>query len=252
MSATVTLGYQVNRLGFWSAVVAIVTLVVSFFIPLDAPGGYTAEHADRVAWLSANSGTFILGWINQIVAMLSLSGVFFGMAWQLATRHPLRAIIAAMVVLISVVAFIIPKFIAVWTIPLLAQTISTGAVGADLADPLLRLLNVSIPFSLYTSFDYLGFWLYAVFGLLVAGPLYREKEVGENMTARIAAVTVGVFGLVYHGMLAALLLDTIAPVDIESWFLGVSGLLLIVIVAMSFSFRRVMVTPPLATNNDAQ
>jgi len=179
--------------------------------------------------------------------MLSLSGVFFGVAWQISSRNPLLAIIAATIVLISVLAFIIPKFIAVWTIPMLAETISTGAMGADLADPLLRLLNVSIPFSLYTSFDYLGFWLYAVFGLLVAGALY-----GENMSAKITAVTVGVFGFVYHGLLAALLFGTIAPTDIESWFLSVSGLLLILTVAMIFSFRRVLVTPPLATNNDPQ
>lgn len=242
-----TLDLQINRLGFWSAVVAIITAVITFFIPLDVPDGYTAEHADRVAWLNANSGTFILGWINQIVAMLSLSGVFFGMASQIATRNPLRAILAAMVVLISVIAFIIPKFIAVWTIPMLAQVISNGAVGAEMADPLLWLLNVSIPFSLYTSFDYLGFWLYAVFGLLVAGPLY-----GGNMSAKIAAVTIGLFGLVYHGLLATLLLGAITPPDIESSFLGASGLLLIVVVAMMVSFRRVTLSPPLATRNDPQ
>ena len=240
-----TLDLQINRLGFWSAVVVITTAVITFFTPLDVPGGYNAPHADRIAWLSANSGTFILGWINQIVAMLSLSGVFFGMAWEIASRNPLRAIIAAMVVLISVVAFIIPKFIAVWTIPLLAQVISNGAVGAELADPLLRLLNVSIPFSLYTSFDYLGFWLYGVFGLLVAGPLY-----GGTTSAKIAAVTIGVFGLMYHGLLASLLLGAIAPIDIESPFLGVAGLLSIVVVAMTFTFRHAMIAPPLATGDD--
>ena len=226
------LDYQINRLGFWSAGVAIATGMIAFFLPLDVPGGYAAEHADRVAWLSANRSMFILGWVNQIVAMLSLSGVFFGVAWQIATRNPLRAIVAAMVVLISVVAFIIPKFIAVWTIPLLADTISTGAAGVELADPLLRLLNVSVPFSLYTSFDYLGFWLYAVFGLLVAGPLYNE-----SISSKIAAVTVGVFGLVYHGMLVALLVGVVAAADIESWFLSVSGLLFILIVTMLFIFR---------------
>ena len=31
---------RINRLGFWSAIVAIVTAVISSFIPLDAPGGY--------------------------------------------------------------------------------------------------------------------------------------------------------------------------------------------------------------------
>ena len=245
MGATITLDLQINRLGFWSAVVAIATTVITFFIPLDVPDGYTASHADRVAWLSANSGTFILGWINQIAAMLSLSGVFFAMAWHIATKDPLRAIIAAMIVFTSFVAFIIPKFIAVWTIPLLAQTISTGAVGADLADPLLRLLNVSVPFSLYTSFDYLGFWLYGVFGLLVAGPLY-----GGTTSAKIAAVTIGVFGLMYHGLLATLLLGAIAPIDIESSFLGVAGLLLIVVVAMTITFRHAMIAPPRATSDD--
>jgi len=169
--------YQVNRLGFWSAAVAITTGVIAFFLPFDTPGGYTAEHADRVA-------------------------------------------------------FFIPKFIAVWTIPLLADTISIGAAGADLADPLLRVLNVSVPFSLYTSFDCLGFWLYAVFGLLVAHPLYDK-----GMSSKIAAVTVGVFGLLYHGMLAALLIGVIAAADIESWFLSVSGLLLILIVTTLFFFR---------------
>ena len=232
MNPTISLNNQVNQFGFWSAIVATLTLIASLFIPLDVPAGYSAEHAERVAWLNANRGTFIIGWINQIAAMLSLSGIFFAMCWRIANKNPLRAILAAMVVLVSVVAFIIPKFMAVWTIPLLADTISTGAVGAELADPLLRLLNVSIPFSLYTSFDYLGFWLYAVFGLLVAIPLY-----GENISTRIAAVTIGLFGLIYHVLLIAILLGKIAAADIESVLIGVSGLLMIQIIAMIFSFR---------------
>ena len=232
MNPTISLNNQVNQFGFWSAIVATLTLIASLFIPLDVPAGYSAEHAERVAWLNANRGTFIIGWINQIAAMLSLSGIFFAMCWRIANKNPLRAILAAMVVLVSVVAFIIPKFMAVWTIPLLADTISTGAVGAELADPLLRLLNVSIPFSLYTSFDYLGFWLYAVFGLLVAIPLY-----GENISTRIAAVTIGLFGLIYHVLLIGILLGNIAAADIESVLIGVSGLLMIQIIAMIFSFR---------------
>lgn len=232
MNPTISLNNQVNQFGFWSAIVATLTLIASLFVPLDVPAGYSAEHAERVAWLNANRGTFIIGWINQIAAMLSLSGIFFAMCWRIANKNPLRAILAAMVVLVSVVAFIIPKFMAVWTIPLLADTISTGAVGAELADPLLRLLNVSIPFSLYTSFDYLGFWLYAVFGLLVAIPLY-----GENISTRIAAATIGLFGLIYHVLLIAILPGNIAAADIESVLIGVSGLLMIQIIAMIFSFR---------------
>jgi hypothetical protein len=220
-----------NRFGFWSAVIAIVTGMISFFLPLDAPGGFTAEHADRIAWLTANRDLFILGWLNQIAAMFSLSGVFFAIAWHIAVKNPLRAALAAMVVLLSVVAFIIPKFMAIWTIPQLAEVITNNTVGAELADSLLTLLNVSVPFSLYTSFDYLGFWLYGVFGLLVAGPLY-----GDKTSAKITAITLGIFGIIYHGLLASLLLGSIAPPDIESSFLVAASLLLVAVVVMGFNF----------------
>lgn len=207
------------------------TGMISFFLPLDAPKGYTAEHADRIAWLTANRDLFILGWLNQIAAMFSLSGVFFAIAWHIAVKNPLRAALAAMVVLLSVVAFIVPKFMAIWTIPQLAEVITNNAVGAELADSLLTLLNVSVPFSLYTSFDYLGFWLYGVFSLLVAGPLY-----GDKTSAKIAAITLGMFGIIYHGLLASLLLGSIAPPDIESSFLAAAGLLLVAVVVMGFNF----------------
>jgi hypothetical protein len=120
---------------------------------------------------------------------------------------------------------------AIWTIPQLADVITNNAVGAELADSLLTLLNVSVPFSLYTSFDYLGFWLYGVFSLLVAGPLY-----GDKTSAKIAAITLGIFGIIYHGLLASLLLGSIAPPDIESSFLVAAGLLLVAVVVMGFNF----------------
>lgn len=236
------LNEQINRLGLWSVIVVILSGVVAMVIPLDAPGGYTAVHADRVVWLSANREVFIAGWVNQIVAMFSLSAVFFCGAWHLADRNPLRAIIAALFVLMSVVAFIIPKFIAVWTIPLLADTITAGAVGATFADPLLRLLNVSVPFSLYTSFDYLGFWLYSVFALLAAGPLYgaRYGASGNAKSGKIAAVVLGAFGVIYQAMLVALFLGAIAAVEIETYFLGASLLLMVHVVAMGFVFKKAM------------
>jgi hypothetical protein len=235
MNAKTTLDYQINRVGFWSAIIVIATAVITMFLPLDAPGGYAAEHADRVVWLSENSGAFIAGWVNQIVAMLSLSGVFFAIAWRVAGNSPLSAILAAMVILMSVMAFIIPKFIAVWTIPLLAQTITSGAVGAELADPLLRLLNVSIPFSLYTSFDYLGFWLYSVFALLVALPLY-----GEALSAKISSVSLGLFGAIYQLIMLALFLGEIASQDIESYFISASLLMILAVIAMIPNFKNAM------------
>ena len=232
MSTTISLDYQINRLGFWSVVVAIATVVVAMFFPLDAPGGYTANHADRVAWLGANRGAFIAGWVNQIVSMFSLSAALACGAWVVAGRNPLRAILAVLFVAMATTAFIIPKFIAVWTMPLLADTITSGSVGAELADTLLRLLNVSIPFSLYTSFDYLGFWLYSVFALLAAGPMY-----GDSKSAKIAAVTLGLFGVIYQILMVALFLEAIAPADIEAYFIGVAMLLIIHIVAMALVFK---------------
>ena len=235
MSTTVSLDHQINKLGFWSAITTIILAVVSGFLPLDAPGGFGADHADRIAWLTANKGTFILAWANQIVLMLSSSGVLFCIAWQVSRNNPLRGIIAAVVVAMSVMAFIIPKFIAVWTIPMLADTVSLGGPGAQMADALLLILNVSVPFSLYTSFDYLGFWLWAVFALLAAGPLY-----GPTLSAKISAVCLGAFGIIYHGVFMALLLGNIDPEDIEYSFSAPAMLVIIVIIAMLFNFKSAM------------
>jgi hypothetical protein len=235
MSVTTSLDYQINRLGFWSIIIAFATGVISAFLPLDAPGGYAAEHTERVAWLSANAGAFIAAWVNQIAAMLSLSCLFFAIAWKVAGNNPLSAILAAMVVLLSVVAFIIPKFMAVWTIPVLANTITTGAIGAEMADSLLMVLNVSIPFSLYTSFDYLGFWLYSLFALLVAVPLF-----GQSKTAKVTAVSLGIFGVTYQLIMSIFLFGEIAPTEIEVYFGGTVLLLPVVMVAMLINFKAAM------------
>ncbi len=235
MSKPGYLNYQVNRLGLWSAVVVIATSVIAILLPLDAPEAYNAEHADRIAWLNANRGAFIAGWVNQIVAMFSLSGVLFATAWQIRERNPLRALLSAMVVLMSVIAFIIPKFMAIWTIPLLAETAASGTMGAHMADSLLLLLNVSIPFSLYTSFDYLGFWLYGVFAVLVMMPLF-----GESTSSRVAAVALGIFGVLYQLMLVALLVGAIAATEITTYFMSVALLLVVVVIAIAFDFKAAM------------
>ena len=235
MKPVQTLDYQVYRFGLWMAVITIVSGVVAMFLPLDAPGGFAATHADRVSWLSSNNGLFITAWFNQIVAMVALSSVFFCAAWSVARTHALRAILAGLVVAMSVMAFIIPKFIAVWTLPMLANTVAAGEHGADMADTLLLLLNVSVPFSLYTAFDYLGFWLYSVFALLVAGPLY-----GASMSSKAAALSLGLFGLIYQLLLVALWLGGISPEEVEGYFLGSTMLLLIHVIAMLLECKKAM------------
>ena len=134
---------QIRQLGFWSAVIFLVTVVVSLVLPLDVPNGLYAEHADRVIWLNDNRSVFILGWVNQMISMLSLCGVFLGMAWYAAIRNPLRGIVGGIAILLSITAFIIPKFIAIWTIPQLAEVSSSGGIGSGFADQLLLGLIVS-------------------------------------------------------------------------------------------------------------
>ena len=77
--------------------------------------------------------------------------------------------------------------------------------------------------------------MYAVFALLAAGPLY-----GPNLSAKISAVCLGAFGIIYHGIFLALLLGNIDPVDIEYSVTAPAVLLIIAIVAMLFNFKSAM------------
>ena len=235
MTQTHSLNYQVSRFGFWSAIVAVATGVIAMFFPLDVPDGYNAEHADRIAWLVENRGSFITAWVNQIASMFSLSAVIACAAWVAAARNSFLAILGALFTAMATMAFIVPKFIAVWTIPLLADTVAAGGVGSTMADTLLLILNVTVPFSLYTSFDFLGFWLYAVAALLIAGPIY-----GETGSSKVGAISLGLYGLIYQLLLVALLLGAIAPEDINTYFLSAAMLLLFHIVAMGLVFKRSM------------
>ena len=224
---------KISRCGFWAVIAFFITAVLSMFLPQDIAGGYAAAHGDRVIWLQENRGMFIAGWVNQIISMFTLSGAFAAAAWIAVGNNALRGMLGLFFVAMATMAFIIPKFIAVWTIPLLGDAASTGSTGSDMAHALLPLLNVSIPFSLYTSFDYLGFWLYAVFALLVAAPLY-----GDALSNKVAAASLGVFGVLYHFCLIALLLGSIGASDIETYFLGSTVLLFLHLVAMIAVFYQ--------------
>ena len=232
MNMAGTLDNQINKAAFWSAIALLLVTVPSLFLPLDAPDG---PFADRVVWFSSNLGVFIVGWIVQLIAMLALSAVFAGALWQIANTHPLRAIVAGTTLLVSVVAFIIPKFIAVWSIPQMVAASATASAHSAVAEQLLQLLNVSLPFSLFTSFDYLGFWLYAVFSLLIAGPLFRL-----TLSAKIAAVGFGAYGLLFHIILIGVLTRNVVQTDIGPYVESVAGLLLVAIISMAVYFRKAM------------
>ena len=226
-------GRQVNRFGLWCALLCIVTAVIATLLPLDVPDGFTAAHAERLHWLIENRDAFVAAWVNQIVAMVSLSGLFLALCWRGRLKGPLSALLAGGAVAMATMAFVIPKFIAIWTIPLLANAEVTGGTGADMAAVLLPLLNVSIPFSLYTSFDYLGFWLYALFAVLMMKPLY-----GSDRASKFIAILVGLFGIGFHVAFACLLLGVIQASDIEISF-GLSFIpLLLLILVLPVTFWR--------------
>ena len=226
-------GRQVSRFGFWCTVLCIVTAVIATFLPLDVPDGFTAGHAERLKWLTENRDAFVAAWVNQIVAMVSLSGLFLALCWRGRLRGPLSALLAAGAVAMATMAFVIPKFIAIWTIPLLVEAAATGGTGHEMAAVLLPLLNVSIPFSLYTSFDYLGFWLYALFAVLMMKPLY-----GSDRASKFIAILVGLFGIGFHVAFACLLLGVIQASDIEISF-GLSFIpLLLLILILPVTFWR--------------
>jgi hypothetical protein len=232
MNMAGTLDNQINKAAFWSAIALLLVTVPSLFLPLDAPDG---PFADRVVWFSSNLGVFIIGWIVQLIAMLALSAVFAGALWQIANTHPLRAIVAGTTLLISVVAFIIPKFIAIWSIPQMVVASATASAHSAVAEQLIQLLNVSLPFSLFASFDCLGFWLYAVFSLLIARPLFRL-----TLSAKIAAVGFAAYGLLFHILLIGVLTRKVAMTDIGPYVMSVAGLLLVPVISMAVYFRRAM------------
>ncbi|MDH3621967.1 MAG: hypothetical protein OER91_13805 [Gammaproteobacteria bacterium] len=229
MTHSQTLDDTINKATFWSAVILILAGVLSVFFPLDAPEG---PFADRMMWYSSNVNAYVMGWVVQMIAMLTLSGVFAGTAWQTRRSHPLSSFLAGTAVLIATVSFIIPKFIAIWSIPQMVTASTTVTTNAAVAEQLFQLLNPSLSFSLFTSFDYLGFWMYGVFGLLVARPLFRL-----TLSAKIAAVGLGLFGLLYHLLFVGVMTGSVTTPDIGPYAESMGILLLIPVISMAVYFR---------------
>ena len=232
MTNTHTLDHAVNKAAFWSAIGLILSGVLSLFFPLDAPEGPFAE---RMIWYSSNVGAFVMGWVVQMIAMLTLAGVFAGTASQVRESNPLSAFVVGTALLIATVAFIIPKFIAIWSIPQMVVASSTVTADVAVAEQLFQLLNPSLPFSLFQSFDYLGFWMYGVFGLLVALPLFRL-----SLSAKIAAVALGLFGALFHILFVGVLTGSVVTADIGLYFESIGALLLVPVISMAVYFKKQM------------
>jgi hypothetical protein len=225
-----TLSKQINSLGFKAVIVLILTVVVTFIFPLEAP---EATQESAIYWLMNTEIGYILGWINQIVSMVSLSVVIAIAAWQVVEDHPLRAIISWALNLMATMAFFIVKFINVWSVPLMAKALASGSAESVNAGTALNTLAPSVAFGFGPSLDYLGFALYAAACLVVWRPLYRL-----SISTKVAAIGFLLFGVIYFLTLVAPYFDILAQADIEGWVLASALPLVIACVALFFRFKE--------------
>jgi len=181
---------QINKAAYLSAIVLFVFTAVSMFGVYDAPAGSTA--AEKVAWLNENNGAFVLSWVTQSVQVFTLATVFAAICWKVYRVNPLAAVSGGIVLMLGTMAILITKGTELWIVPLAAQALAAGSSGQEPGLTLLSINSQSYPYSLTTYFDYLGLWLWSLFGLLVAGPLFRFST-----SAKVAAVSLGLFGIIY-------------------------------------------------------
>jgi len=75
--------------------------------------------------------------------------------------------------------------------------------------------------------------MYGVFGLLLARPLFRL-----TLSAKIAAVSLGLFGFLYHLLLVGVMFGSIAITNIGLYAESIGILLLIPVLSMAVYFRN--------------
>jgi len=77
--------------------------------------------------------------------------------------------------------------------------------------------------------------MYGVFGLLLARPLFRLTS-----SAKVAAVSLGLFGLLYHFLLITVMFGYIAIPSIGLFAESIGLLLFIPVISMAIYFRKQM------------
>ena len=210
MSTTSRLDSQINKAAYLSAIVLFVFTAVSMFGVYDAPAGSTA--AEKVAWLNENNGAFVLSWVTQIVQVFTLAAVFAAICWKVYRVNPLAAVSGGIVLMLGTMAILITKGTELWIVPLAAQDLAAGSSGQEPGLTLLSINSQSYPYSLTSYFDYLGLWLWSLFGLLVARPLFRFST-----SAKVAAVSLGLFGIIYPFFYGFLVTGVIPLEDITNY-----------------------------------
>lgn len=230
MSSTELLNSQINQAGYRTALAAFILTIISLFFVYDAPAG--SNTAEKIIWLNENSGMFIAGWIVQILLMLSLSAVFAATAWTVYHKAPLSAVLAIGAVAMAVMAFLLNKFSEIWSVPLIAQDIAAGGEGRETAVMLLKMHSQSFPYTYTQSLDYLGFWLYAIFGLFTARHL-----LSLSLSAKIAGVCFGAYGIIFHIFYFMAVAGSIPQPELIGYLSGFALLIWIGAFAMGFYYR---------------
>ena len=110
---------------------------------------------------------------------------------------------------------------------------TTVSANAAVAEQLFQLLNPSLSYSLFTSFDYLGFWMYGMFGLLVARPMFCL-----TLSAKISGIGLGLFGLLYHLLFIGVMSGSVATADVGPYTESLGTLILIAVISMAVYFRK--------------
>ena len=227
--ATSNISSQINSVAFKATVIVIVLGIVSLFLPLGAPGATQEEAAE---WLINDLTLYMVGWINQLILMFCTTTIFVGAAWQFYSTNPVRTILLWSMTGMSFVAFIIPKFIALWSVPLSARALAAGSETRDSAEAFLLSTNPSVAFGLAPTLDFLGFVIYGVMGFILFRPLARLST-----SAKVAAYTLLVYGIVICLILVVSITALISQGDIWEYADSSSFIFIVAVVALLIRFK---------------
>jgi hypothetical protein len=216
-------------LGYKAVIVFLITAVISLALPLDAP---VPTQSAAELWLNTEVGGYLFGWLNQVILMFSSSLILLAAGLSIYSSAPLRAGAVWVFTLMSTLAFLISKFLSLWSVPLTAKAIAAENAVAGSAQSILVTLGPNEAFGLVPSIDYLGFWLYGLIGLLLFRPLFRQ-----SLSAKIAAIALLMYGILFHLVYVAVVIDLLGQSDVGDAFFLINFLVLIAVIALLFRFR---------------
>jgi hypothetical protein len=182
--------------------------------------------------LNTEAGGYLFGWLNQVILMLASSVILLAAGLLIYSSAPLRAGAVWVLTLMSTLAFLMSKFLSLWSVPLTVKAIAAENAVAGSAQSILTTLGPSEAFGLVPSIDYLGFWLYGLIGLLLFRPLFRQ-----SLSAKIAAIALLMYGILFHLVYVAVVIDLLGQSDVGDAFFLINFLVLIAVIALLFRFR---------------